>query len=141
MKVYIKGLINVEGIWWPITFESVVPAGLTADKKIAHIHKVIGGLKDRGNIISAVAGTLPPTNALPADPPPGPAEKSNQASFEWPAPTCTTHHEEMTESKIQKEEGFTHYYCPKRLGEGYCPARAKVNQKNAVPKFWEVKGS
>lgn len=140
MKLTVQSRINVSGQWWDIETEHQVDNDKPSDDKVTHIEWVIRGLAKTGKIISRVganeqAPLIENSGRRPTDQPAG-----GQASFTWPAPKCKVHEEDMVESKTQKTEGHTQYYCPKRIGEGYCKQRAKVDVTSAIPTFWEVRG-
>ncbi len=54
-------------------------------------------------------------------------------------PLCPTHEEPMKHSTVQKKEGVTAYFCPKKSGNDYCHYRASVNGNTGELKVWEMK--
>ena len=138
MKVAIECRINVNGQWWDIVTEHQIDDSLPSEKKTGKIKGIIRGISGTGEIISRV-GNPPPIGA-PSDGHPNPVKETgtNGASFTWPKPNCKVHREAMTESTVQKKPGKVQYYCPQRLGEGYCTQRASVGVTDGMPKFWEV---
>lgn len=135
----IEGRINVDGQWWDVSIEKLIPDDLPSDEKIAKIRGVIKGLTS-AKMISRVGSSPPvPTNGrdLPkANPSP---TASDNAGFVLPPPFCDLHRAEMKVSKVQKKPGFIQYFCPKEFGEGYCKRRASVEEMSGMPDFWEVK--
>lgn len=139
MEVTIKCRINVSGQWWDVDFKIPFDPKKSSAEKVDHIEWVIKGLAKTNRFISRV-GAAPPFVELAAEPSPTVEEAKNESPmFTWPSPNCGEHREDMKESKVQKEEGFTHYFCPKRIGEDYCKQRAKVEARTSKPTFWEVR--
>jgi hypothetical protein len=138
VKVCIPSRINVDGEWWDIQTEHHIPDKTPGKDKIDTIQAVIRGLKVAG-LISRVGAKNPPQkvftgSAGPTDTVPA----STSPSMTWPMPHCPVHREVLRQSKVQKKSGVTAYFCPKKLGEDYCPHRATVNNENGFPVFWEV---
>ncbi len=139
MELTIQSRINVDGTWWDVVTRHTVPDGLSSKDKVIHIKKVIKGLINTGEIISRVDGSFQGTGKGNG-PEPAEAQAGDQSPiFTWPQPQCEIHREEMAVSKTQKTEGFVMFYCPKRNGQRYCTRRAKVDETNGHPSFWEVK--
>ncbi len=138
MKVTIEARINTEGTWWDVQIEHDISANMTPEQKVARIKAIIKGMASTGEIISRVSNNQPPSTPEASQPAPGQNNGANQASFTWPEPHCEVHREAMRQSGTQKTPGQTQFFCPKRMGEGYCVRRASVDQKNGAPRFWEV---
>ncbi len=139
MKLEVECRINVGGEWWDIMLENYIDPKKSTREKLDHIDWFISALKSSGKIISRVGGDVsakPPSEGHPS---PANGNAAAQPSFTWPPPQCKVHREAMMPSKTQKKEGYTMYFCAKRLGEGYCGQRAGVENSTAIPKFWEVK--
>lgn len=139
MKVFIESRINVDGDWVDITTEHAIEDKLSPEQKVKTIKAIIRGLISTKTIISRIGSFNVEVLPRDAHAEPGGLAGPVQPSFTWPAPHCELHREAMTLSSIQREVGFTHFFCPKRAGEEYCKHRAKVDNKAGIPKFWEVK--
>ncbi len=140
MIVHIASRINVDGQWWDIVTDHIVDDDLPPEKKTGRIKGIIKGLSSTGSIISRIGASPPPTGEAIE-----PERAANQppaqtALFNWPAPGCPDHNEDMAQSKVQKDGDVVHYYCPKRTEGAYCVQRAKVEIKTGIPKFWTVRG-
>ncbi len=139
MLVEIEGRINVDGQWWDIKTSHTIQNSLPTDQKIGKIKGIIKGLASTKQVISRV-GVAPPFVEIATEPTPGAGEATPQVPmFTWPSPSCGEHKETMKESTVQKEPGFTHFFCAQRMGQGYCNQRAKVEHKTTKPTFWQVK--
>lgn len=139
MKVCIESRINVDGDWVDITTEHIIEDKLSPAQKVETIKAIIRGLISTKTIVSRIGSFN--VDVIPRDArvEPGKGGQIPGPSFTWPTPHCELHREPMAVSNVQKEEGFTHFYCPKRIGEEYCKNRASLVDATGIPKFWEVK--
>ncbi len=139
MKVNISWSVNVDGLWWDIQSEHSIADSLSSNDKMTKIRSVISWLNKASDVVPR-AGAIAVNNngeIKTSQVDPGPPARS--PAWTWPFPACTVHGEVMSESKTQREEGHTMFYCPQRQGDAYCRHRAKVNNETGVPKLWEVK--
>lgn len=139
MIVRIAGRINVDGQWWDIETEHSVSDEFSPEGKVAHITAIIYGISKTGQIISRVGGEQPTAGAQNVTTRPPPVNGVQSPMFTWPIPHCGTHNEPLKLSKVQNDPAKTSFYCPKQMGAGYCRHRAKVDNSNGMPVFFEVK--
>jgi len=139
MKVTIKCRINVDGQWWDIDVETEADPQMSPAGKMAYLEKVIGGMAKTGRLISRVDNSVPAVKPANGQSAPTPEAVVTQPAFTWPEPHCEVHRQPMKPSNQQKKPGYTMFFCPQRLGGGYCGHRASVEVNSGMPKFWEIK--
>ncbi|MEE8599430.1 MAG: hypothetical protein V3S69_08020 [Dehalococcoidales bacterium] len=139
MIVRIEGRINVDGQWWDIETEHNVADDRSSDDKVRVIKGVIKGLASTGEIISRVGAIDAPVGPKNVPLPHPPANGTQSALFTWPTPRCEVHSEAMAVSKVQNNPAWRSFYCPRKMGAGYCRHRAKVDVGHGMPTFFEVK--
>ncbi len=139
MKINICWAINVDGLWWDVESEHQVSDALSSADKRARIRGIIKGITAGCKVIPRAigSGAMPEEGNKARETIESPPATSS--AFTWPIPHCKVHATAMAQSKIQEEEGLVFFYCPKRIGEGYCKHRAHVASDSGMPKFWEVK--
>lgn len=138
MNFEISWSINVDGVWWDVTSQHNVSDGKTTADKMKLIEATIRGVAKAGRVIPRAGVIATELDGPIESPPAAPGGKATSPANGWPAPHCETHADGMSASSIQKDPKHKMFYCPKRLGEGYCPKRAKVNNETGMPKFYEV---
>ncbi len=139
MIVRIAGRINVNGQWWDIETEHSVPDDTPSKLKVEMVSKIIKGISATGQIVSRVGAVKSPYGQKNNKQEPVEQNGTQSAAFTWPLPYCELHSEAMTLSKVQKDPSKVSFYCPQRHGQDYCKHRAKVDNTNGVPSFFEVK--
>lgn len=139
MKVNISWSVNVDGLWWDVQSEHSIADGLSSNDKMAKIRSVISWLASAKGVIPRTTKITKYDNDVAQTEQIDPGPASADATNVWPSPRCPVHNDYMSESKTQKEEGHTMFYCPQRQADGYCKHRAKVALKSGAPHFWAVK--
>ena len=138
MQITIKSKFNRKGEWWPIETGYDISDNLSPDMKVKKIGQIIDGLTKAG-MKPDTNQTVEQSTLLRDSPPPTPnGTPNNSPEFAWPAPHCGLHSTPLKISTVQTNEGGTAYFCPKRVGDGYCKHRATIDAKSGMPKFYEV---